>query len=199
MRGKLVLHVLPLLLSINGCSKLARNADKAEATSAPTPAGPADEKEGSRTVAATAAPPAVVTPEPAPMASAASPARAAHHAPAGPAPVTATPLAKPGRFERDGDDFGGGGLGLAGRGGEKGGWAAPPSQFAGVKAGEWDDNANYREFTRFLASSHGSFHRTTRASASRAARSRCATASSAPRPTSPTPPAAPSSSRTRKA
>ncbi|MBX3222304.1 MAG: VWA domain-containing protein [Labilithrix sp.] len=26
-------------------------------------------------------------------------------------------------------------------------------QFAGVKAGEWDDNANFREFTRFLASS----------------------------------------------
>lgn len=27
------------------------------------------------------------------------------------------------------------------------------SQFAGVKAGEWDDNANFREFQRFLASS----------------------------------------------
>jgi Mg-chelatase subunit ChlD len=27
------------------------------------------------------------------------------------------------------------------------------SQFAGVKAGEWDDNANFREFRRFLASS----------------------------------------------
>jgi hypothetical protein len=27
------------------------------------------------------------------------------------------------------------------------------TQFAGVKAGEWDDNANFREFQRFLASS----------------------------------------------
>lgn len=29
---------------------------------------------------------------------------------------------------------------------------------AGVKAGEWDDNANYREFQRFLASAAPSFH-----------------------------------------
>ena len=32
-------------------------------------------------------------------------------------------------------------------------------QFAGVKAGEWDDNANYREFKSFLASNVTNFHR----------------------------------------
>jgi uncharacterized protein YegL len=54
--------------------------------------------------------------------------------------------------------FGGLGLTGAGAGGSRREWATP-AQFAGVKAGEWDDNANYREFTRFLASSHGSFDR----------------------------------------
>lgn len=40
--------------------------------------------------------------------------------------------------------------------------AAPPptnmETFAGVKAGEWDDNANFRDFRRFLSSSSGAFH-----------------------------------------
>lgn len=49
--------------------------------------------------------------------------------------------------------MGGGGSGGDGRGtAAVGGFGVSP-QFAGVKAGEWDDNANFREFQRFLASS----------------------------------------------
>ena len=59
-----------------------------------------------------------------------------------------------------GDAYGAGGLGLTGVGG------ATPSpgpiaaqQSVNVRAGEWDDNANYREFGRFLATAAGSgFH-----------------------------------------
>lgn len=38
-------------------------------------------------------------------------------------------------------------------------WAEAPLAQAGVKAGEWDDNANYRDFQKFLASSTSAFHR----------------------------------------
>lgn len=39
------------------------------------------------------------------------------------------------------------------------GWAMPPQQFAGVKAGEWDDNANYREWKTFLSRSQVGYRR----------------------------------------
>jgi uncharacterized protein YegL len=46
-----------------------------------------------------------------------------------------------------------------GAGAGVGALAAPFVPAASVKAGEWDDNANYREFQRFLTSSQTDFHR----------------------------------------
>jgi Mg-chelatase subunit ChlD len=37
-------------------------------------------------------------------------------------------------------------------------WSGPAQQFNGVKAGEWDDNANFREFQRFLGMQQSAFH-----------------------------------------
>jgi Mg-chelatase subunit ChlD len=57
----------------------------------------------------------------------------------------------------------GGGLGrLGGAPAARYGVAGPSGidvQFQGVKAGEWDDNANYREFQRFLGATVVPFHR----------------------------------------
>ncbi len=39
------------------------------------------------------------------------------------------------------------------------GWAMPAQAFAGVKAGEWDDNANYREWKTFLSRSQVGYRR----------------------------------------
>lgn len=162
MRGKLVLgiSVLPLLLSVSGCRSTARESaavQSAPATATATPGEGEKKEEGARRDEPAAPAPVATT---VPAASAAAP-----HAPR---PATAA-ARKSGALSVDGEDFGGGGLGLAGTGTgtggggaapSRGGWAPPPpSQLAGVKAGEWDDNANYREFTRFLASSRENYNR----------------------------------------
>jgi von Willebrand factor type A domain len=141
-----------------------------------------EKRDTTATATATAAASAVAvpaTPPPAPVAMDPSPARArpaskpkdfagatpsgggggdpvalAHAAPT-PA-ATKAPPAKRGGPEAAGDD--------AWRGDKAGslGVAAPaaPSlaNFSGVKAGEWDDNANYRDFQKFLGSQQVSFH-----------------------------------------
>jgi Mg-chelatase subunit ChlD len=53
---------------------------------------------------------------------------------------------------------GAGGRGRAAAGDDAWGFAAPQAQFSGVKAGEWDDNANYREFQKFLGSAAVVYH-----------------------------------------
>jgi Mg-chelatase subunit ChlD len=95
-------------------------------------------------------------------------------APASPSPAaTMAPHARSAKPSGHGDGVGLGALGSGAAGGaarrpapkaERGGdfgdgFAMPAQQFAGVKAGEWDDNANYREFKSFLSSSAVNFHR----------------------------------------
>ena len=53
---------------------------------------------------------------------------------------------------KDLDGLGGGhGVGMAARGGSMGSGAVAMAPASAIKAGEWDDNANYREFQRYLA------------------------------------------------
>jgi len=70
-----------------------------------------------------------------------------------PAPAATTAPAAVARGRREADDA---------WGGDKGGFAAPPgpslANFSGVKAGEWDDNANYRDFQKFLGSQQVGYH-----------------------------------------
>lgn len=135
-----------VLANATGCSRRAADAaekpaaEEASASRAPRGTEPA-------AVAATAAPPVAT---PAPLASAPAPAdgpapppmakteEAAPRARSAPAKVARAADAKSDPWS--GDGAGGGAFGVS-------------SQFAGVKAGEWDDNANFREFQRFLASS----------------------------------------------
>lgn len=82
------------------------------------------------------------------------------HAPRGPRVVGGTPIIGGGAAEL-------GMIGILHAGGGSGGlatsridgaegWAGPQQQRTNVGAGEWDDNANYREFGRFLAAASGS-------------------------------------------
>jgi hypothetical protein len=115
-----------LAMGFAGCAKGAPTASEAKAQAG----APAEPMSDSPVVAASAAP--TSPPPPAAEAKAASAAGPRAASPAKPAARRAddaTP-ADPGV----GDGFG---------------LAAP---FAGVKAGEWDDNANFREFRRFLGS-----------------------------------------------
>lgn len=154
MRGKLVFGTvfLPFLFSITGCTKAEKTAASAEAQ-------PED-----RAVASTGKEPA---PPPPPAEPAAAPAatlaydreEAPAKAKADPGGVAVPPAARPARAAKTTTGAAGGLLGPATGESTRSRWAPPAESFAGVKAGEWDDNANYREFTRFLASSHEAFHR----------------------------------------
>jgi len=134
-----------VLTMAGGCAKRA-------ATSAPESQG---------TVAAMSdsskeATPAPVATPPGPAAASAGPAPepgAARAEGRTPAPTTvARAPAKPSREARPSgpadEEFAAGAAAPALAGG-----FGVAAQFAGVKAGEWDDNANFREFQRFLASS----------------------------------------------
>lgn len=147
----LAVTALPFLAFTGACSRSmpasmdrAQETPPAAAASAPT-ATPAvaDKEEEKAGVPATHAdaPPAATT----------TVARAA----AAPAP------AKPSMARRDE------GLDMLGAGGGRGMAMEPapvagfgvPQQFSGVKAGEWDDNANFREFQKFLGTQASAFHR----------------------------------------
>jgi hypothetical protein len=137
-----------LLLSMaGGCAKHAAPAAR-EAAGAPasTPVAAAVKDDARRTEP-------VDAPPPAPTATVSDPVTVASVGPAAAAPAaTIAPskasMAAPKRaagaraLDLDAKEEWSGG----------GGFAVAP-QFAGVKAGEWDDNANFREFQRFLASS----------------------------------------------
>jgi hypothetical protein len=160
------LSCLALALGV-GCTKRSGSAP----TSATEPAMPVNAgADGEGAVAAASATTSPAAPPPAPATPsarekeerAAAPARRgpvakADDAPADtlkPAPTMAPPsgAAKDARVARPSPaaTMSGplDGVGLAGGGG-----FGVSAQFAGVKAGEWDDNANFREFQRFLASS----------------------------------------------
>lgn len=129
------LSTLALLAGV-GCAK------GAAATSATERAASNGALPGTDTVAPPAAPAASA--EPVPVAAEAKEEREpSADAPASkPAPAATAAAPRPSRA-----------------GGAKGGGFGVSPHFAGVKAGEWDDNANFREFQRFLASSPTTHHR----------------------------------------
>lgn len=134
--------------AISPSAPLPRDAPKDEAR--PTeerakeepaaPALPAMSPSRAEGASARASGPALARPAPLPTMAPASPAKAAR------------PTAGSARDRYRGDDEAPGGLGIGGVGAGGGGFGVS-AQFSGVKAGEWDDNANFREFQRFLASS----------------------------------------------
>jgi Mg-chelatase subunit ChlD len=141
MRTARVLSLALFAVAAVACSK--REAGPSAATSNPASRTPAAVREKSMT------PTDLPAPDPAAAAAATAPRAAASVAPGlgsrdvadeelalPKAPAVRSPVA-PGRT---------GGFGL-------------DRQFQGVKAGEWDDNANYREFQRFLGATAAPFHR----------------------------------------
>lgn len=143
---------LLLLSALSGaCTPSKRAAETAEtpavqgvaasATAAPPAGAMIDAPPAPLEPAATATAAAASPPPPSPRPMAAKPSMGALGA--GGAPRRADAKA----FARDESE----GYGSA--------FAIPPQQFAGVKAGEWDDNANYREFKSFLSSAQVGYHR----------------------------------------
>lgn len=158
-----LLGVLPVVL-LGACAKHATPTASSEPVASPAMNGAGAPAPSAVAVADAPAPTAAAEeksrmdeakrgPMPAPAAppTALAPAAKAAEATArGPAPVSTMVARRAARPMADSDDFAM----------ERGGHAAAPSagfgvssQFTGVKAGEWDDNANFREFQRFLASS----------------------------------------------
>lgn len=125
-----------VLLGSGGLAGCSRSKATSFAESAPEPAVAApvvDAKDEERTRSAAPSAPS------GPAASAAPAAEVADLAAPRPAPTTAPARRAEGPGMSDDKAAHGMGFGVS-------------PQFAGVKAGEWDDNANFREFQRFLAS-----------------------------------------------
>ncbi len=167
--SRLALAALPCLLVFAGCRSASAPATGAKSE---TTAVPREQTEGTK-LPATAPGPAEPLAKaddakekgaPATLATATA---AASDAPAGPgrgglaraiaASPPAPPMAAPAKHGSGADkaDPWGGGSGSAAR---EDGIAFAQPQFAGVKAGEWDDNANYRDFQKFLGSQQVTFH-----------------------------------------
>ena len=166
----LAVSALPFMGLLGGCSKGATVTDDSEPSAGPSRAGAPMASAASAPTTAIAMAPATATATATPASKAGAGAgvdlggSVAHaDAPrpaAAPAPMPPMPTKK--AFAAGEGEA----LGMA-HGALR---AAPPAepiagfgvpqQFGGVKAGEWDDNANFRDFQRFLATSGGlGFHR----------------------------------------
>lgn len=166
-RNRLVLSSFALAL-LAGCGA----APMAAAPSAPSPGGPASASVASEEEASGSDKSAVVAPSPdyAPrdmerksMADSPAPRAPMAAAPAAPPPPPSMAPAKKGEAAPAATAAGApGSLGRRVAVAEDDGrFRAPPVEMAAsVKAGEWDDNANYREFQKWMASEQGlPFHR----------------------------------------
>ena len=155
MRTARVLSLALFAVTAVACSK--REAGPSAATSNPASPTPAAIREKSMT------PTDLPAPDPAAAATATAPMAAASVAPLlGSRDVADEELALPKASEVRAPVAPGrmGGARAAGpMGGAIGDGLGFDRQFQGVRAGEWDDNANYREFQRFLGATIAPFHR----------------------------------------
>ena len=178
-RNRLALAAFPCLLALMGCKSASAPAQseatakpaEAVATAAPVAIPPTADKEEAKptdtdapkapvAAASAAPPPPAMRPRPS---TASAPAESVRRrcrprrprrrwmgrrrrSPA-PAPTTIAPSPKAGRAGDWADDDR-----------ASAALAAPPANFSGVKAGEWDDNANYREFQKYLGAEQVAFH-----------------------------------------
>lgn len=97
-----------------------------------------------------------------PPAASAAPPPMATSMPAAPRPMDPTDDGERGTMGAVGHGAGGGGVGLGAAGALRRadgfGGSAARAQGSSIKAGEWDDNANYREFQRYLAGVSAPIH-----------------------------------------